>query len=317
MDTIPVLVVEDDESLRRLLVEVLQMEGFMATGVSSAEEALESFRCGQFDLVVTDIRLPGLNGLELMQGIKSMQPETVVIVVTASASLESAIIALRSGAFDYLMKPFGSLKGLSEAFQRAAEKILLGREDARQRAELRQREGSLERVSHLLLDLAFRDGLTGVYNSRYFKEFLQMEIARAPRHKHPFSLVFLDVDHFKSYNDTHGHIEGDRILCQIADLLVARFRRMDLVARYGGEEFVILLPETSAETALALAEETRRAISEHLFEGGEAQTGARITVSMGVASYPEDGSGAETLLRKADAALYRAKTEGKNCVRRG
>lgn len=314
MEKIPVLVVEDDDGLRRLLAEVLQAEGFLVTGVSSAEEALHSFGFGQFDLIVTDIRLPGINGLELIRRIKGMKPDIEVIVVTASASLECAVIALRSGALDYLLKPFGNLKVVSEAFQRAAEKILLAREDARKRAEVRRREDTLERVNRLLLDLAIRDGLTGLYNQRYFREFLEMEVARAPRRNHTFSLIFLDVDHFKTFNDTHGHIEGDRILCQIAELLLTRFRKMDLVARYGGEEFVILLPETPAETALALAEETRRAIADHPFEGGETQPAGRITVSMGVASFPGDGADADTLLRKADAALYQAKTGGRNRV---
>lgn len=318
MGKLPVLVVEDDEALRRLLAEILQNDGFMVTGASSAEEGLDLFRSGEFDLVVTDIRLPGMNGLELLGKIKKEQPETEVIVVTASASLESALIALRSGALDYLLKPFGSLKSVSEAFQRAATRILLAREDARQRSELRLREETLEKVNRLLVDLAIRDGLTGVYNVRYFREFLQMEIARAPRQSAPFSLIFLDVDHFKGYNDTYGHIEGDRILCQLAGLLLKRFRKMDLIARYGGEEFVILLPETSKDVAFTLAEETRRAIAEHPFEcGKEAVSKRRITASMGVASFPDDGEDPETLLRKADAALYRAKAEGRNCVRRG
>ncbi|MBC7961866.1 MAG: GGDEF domain-containing protein [Steroidobacteraceae bacterium] len=169
-------------------------------------------------------------------------------------------------------------------------------------------------MNETLLDLSIRDGLTGIYNHRYFQEFLAMELARSPRYDNGFPLLFLDIDHFKNYNDSHGHLDGDSLLCMFANVLAGRFRKMDLVARYGGEEFVILLLDITCREAQRLAEELRRLIEEYPFKGGETQPGGRITVSIGVASFPDHGPDAASLIRAADSALYDAKHRGRNKV---
>ena len=312
-----VLVVDDDEALQSIVKEVLVEEGYPVTTAGTGERALKLFKENPFHIVIVDIRLPGINGLDVLERIKELDPETEIIVITSYASLESSVFAMRAGAYDYLPKPFDDVSLISAVVGRAAEKVRLSKENRRLIEDLKQSRDDLERVNRILMDLAIRDGLTGLYNHRYFQEFLEMEIARSPRHGHPFSLIFMDVDHFKHYNDTHGHVDGDNVLRQVSEILRQRFRRMDLIARYGGEEFVILLPETPPEAAMDLAEETRGHIEEFVFEGEQTQPLGRLTASFGVASFPTDGKDADTLLRKADNALYRAKATGRNRVCKG
>jgi len=141
-----------------------------------------------------------------------------------------------------------------------------------------------------------------------------VEILRSKRHAKTFSLVFLDVDFFKQYNDTHGHLHGDAVLVALSKLLIAGLRKTDVAVRYGGEEFVLLLPETSKENAFALAGTIREKIAAHPFPGRETQPQGKVTVSMGIAAFPEDGSDSSTLLHRADEALYQAKNGGRNRV---
>lgn len=162
--------------------------------------------------------------------------------------------------------------------------------------------------------LAYRDELTGLRNFRFFKEFLGREIARSERYGDPLSLIVLDVDDFKGYNDSHGHEAGNRALAQIAALLSGSVRSVDLVARYGGEEFVLIVPSTPKVGARKLAEEARRRIEEAFAEHGQEWSGGPLTVSLGVATYPADGADAPALMRNADRALYLAKSQGKNQV---
>lgn len=161
---------------------------------------------------------------------------------------------------------------------------------------------------------ALTDGLTGLYNFRYFQRQLEFEIKRAQRYLHPLSLVMVDIDHFKHYNDCHGHSQGNVILEQIAALLRAYTRETNHVARYGGEEFVILLPETEARIAAKAAVRLRRMIQREPFPFQDEQPGGTLTASLGVASFPRDASGAEDLVQCADQALYRAKALGRNRV---
>jgi diguanylate cyclase (GGDEF)-like protein len=164
------------------------------------------------------------------------------------------------------------------------------------------------------LTTADRDGLTGLFNHRYLREALEVELARSRRHGHVFSLVLLDVDHFKHYNDTHGHLAGDEVLRGLGRIVLETNRITDLCARYGGEEFAILLPETGRAGVLVRAERMRRAVEEHPFPKRETQPLEKVTISLGCSCYPEDGQDAPTLIGRADEALYRAKQKGRNTV---
>lgn len=165
----------------------------------------------------------------------------------------------------------------------------------------------MERVS-------FTDPLTGVFNRRYFERFLKNEVARARRFNHTLSLAMLDVDHFKNFNDTLGHPAGDQLLRELADLLTATVRTTDIVARYGGEEFCVILPEISEDGALGFSERLRKVVASHDFRHGNIQPEGRVTISLGVATFPKDAHMVRDLIAKADAALYEAKRLGRNRV---
>ncbi len=307
-----ILVVDDEKSLRDLLTQVLSEAGYEVTAVESGEKALEAFRERPYPLVITDIRMAGMSGIELLQEIKRIHDPTQVVIMTSQASLDTAVQALRYGAYDYLMKPFDSLEIITALVDRAVEKIRLIEENRRLLEDLQHKNRELERINQIIKELAVRDGLTGLYNHRYFQEALGLEMARSHRHQRAFSLIFLDVDFFKLYNDTHGHVEGDRLLKTLAEILTDRLRFTDIVARYGGEEFVILLPETSKENARRLAESLLQCVAEYPFPGRETQPLGKVTVSMGLATFPDDGVEGAALVEHADAALYQAKRNGRN-----
>lgn len=163
--------------------------------------------------------------------------------------------------------------------------------------------------------LAITDGLTGLYNYRYFRKLLDMEFKRAIRYKRPLSQLMIDIDFFKHYNDTHGHLMGDEILRTVALLIKENCRDIDFVVRYGGEEFVVLFPETAIEEAYSIAERIRTSINDYPFINKHTQPNGALTVSIGIAGYPHDANDDIELINHADSALYTAKRSTRNCVR--
>lgn len=308
------LVVDDEETLRSVVSQVLSADGFLVAEAASGEEALEVFRAESHSVVITDIRMGGMSGIELLTAIKQHNPDTEVVIMTSHASLDSALIALRAGAYDYLVKPFESLDLISAVAGRAAEKARLVAQNRELLEKLKRANEGLQEANAVLQEMAVKDGLTSLYNHRYFQEALAQECARSKRYAKQCSVIFMDVDNFKMYNDTHGHPEGDKLLKTLAELMVKHVRSTDLAARYGGEEFVLLIPETSKDNAIRIAEGLRARIADYPFKGGETQPLGRVTISIGVASYPEDGSDAPSVISFADQLLYKAKHGGKNMV---
>jgi diguanylate cyclase (GGDEF)-like protein len=291
------------------------MDGHDPTEVASAEAALTAFRGGEpFPLVITDIIMGRMNGLELLREIKRIHHETLVVIMTSQASLEAATTALREGAYDFLVKPFDDLILISALVDRAREKLMLQARNQLLTEQLVGYTGELERLNKSLRDVAEKDWLTGLFNRRYLRRALDSEISRSMRHTRTFSLILLDVDHFKIYNDTHGHLAGDEVLRGVARILQEIGRTEHLCARYGGEEFVVLMPEANHKAALAAAERIRRAVEEYKFDERETQPEGAVTVSLGVATFPQDGPDGDALIGRADAALYHAKEKGRNCV---
>lgn len=165
-------------------------------------------------------------------------------------------------------------------------------------------------------DLAIRDGLTGLYNHRYFQEKLSEEIVKADRYKKDMSLILTDVDHFKKFNDTYGHQEGDKVLSGVSRILQETVRaKADTVARYGGEEFAVILPESDGNAAYDLGERIRKNVENHLFEY-EGKKIYRVTLSVGISSFPFDATEKRLLIQRSDQALYHAKENGRNCVKK-
>lgn len=165
-----------------------------------------------------------------------------------------------------------------------------------------------------LRQLSMSDRLTGLFNRAYFDERVAAEVSRASRHTHPLALAMIDVDHFKFFNDTHGHTAGDMALCAVANTLRRVFRRSDVVARYGGEEFVVLLPETDLEMATEKLEAIRRMVADTPVNIPKKKVQARLTISIGVSCLPDDGLMGDDLLNAADARLFEAKRSGRNRI---
>jgi len=314
MGDMDLLVVDDEETLRSVVSQVLTADGFNVAEAASGEEALDAFRQQSHPLVITDIRMGGMTGIQLLTEIKEQSPDTQVVIMTSHASLDSAITCLRAGAYDYLIKPFESLDLISAVAGRAAEKARLVAQNRELLAQLKKANEELQAANDVLKEIAVRDGLTALHNHRHFQEALALEIQRAKRYHSQCSIVFMDVDNFKIYNDTHGHPQGDRLLRTLAEILSSQLRSSDLAARYGGEEFVLMLPETPKEGAIKIAETLRQRVEAHDFPGGEKQPLGRVTISLGVACFPDDGDEPASVLEYADQGLYRAKHGGKNRV---
>ncbi|MFD1731837.1 GGDEF domain-containing protein [Deinococcus malanensis] len=175
---------------------------------------------------------------------------------------------------------------------------------------------SIMRSQAVLRELSMRDALTGLFNRREFQARLEGHLDQARRHGQPCSVLLLDVDHFKVVNDTYGHDVGDRVLQELAGLVSGVVRQTDVVARFGGEEIVALLPDTDEHVALVMGDRIREAVAAHHGFSAPDGTAFRITVSIGVASFPSDAPREDALIRAADQAMYAAKHSGRNRVAR-
>ena len=200
----------------------------------------------------------------------------------------------------------GEVGYLTQAFNRMVARLRKNRD------ELAAINQVMSQQNKELQELSVKDGLTGLHNRRHLMATLASETARAERHRHPFAVLMIDLDHFKRYNDTLGHPAGDRLLIRIAQIFKESIRAVDYAARYGGEEFLVLLPESPPEAALGVAERIRAMVATDTC-GGAHEQGA-VTVSIGIAVYPKSGHTAEALIARADAALYEAKRLGRNRV---
>jgi diguanylate cyclase (GGDEF)-like protein len=195
---------------------------------------------------------------------------------------------------------------LTEVFNDMVARLRQGRE------ELAAINKTLRKKNKELHELSITDSLTGLYNRKHLMETLDNEVARSKRHKHDFAVLVIDIDHFKEYNDTYGHLAGDEVLSRLASVFKKSVRSCDYVARYGGEEFILVLPEIGPEDGVKAAERIRKKVVKENFAGdGEPR---EVTVSVGVASYPKDGDDPQAIIRHADAALYKSKESGRNRV---
>ncbi len=302
------MVVDDIPANLQLLQTYLVSAGYDTRLAKNGEEALERVRERTPDLILLDVMMPKLDGFETCRILKrSHEIDFVpIIMVTALNELEDKIKGIEAGADDFITKPFNRLELLARVKSLLRVKQL--------HDQLQEKVKQLEQAKERLRELAVTDGLTGLYNYRYFKEYLDQEMRRAHRHQLFVSLLMLDIDFFKHYNDHHGHVAGDEVLRSIARLIRSNIRSIDVAARYGGEEFAIILPETNKRSAVFVAEKVRQLVERHVFAKQEEQPNNNLTVSIGVAAFPDDVRSAEELVRCADERLYRAKAAGRNCV---
>jgi diguanylate cyclase (GGDEF)-like protein len=294
-----ILVVDDDPMVLEIVVESIKLAGYDADACQDGQDALSKSAATEYDLILTDMKLPGLDGLSLIKRLKAGNSGTDVIVITGYGSIENAVECMRAGALDYIIKPF------------TVDQIQVAVRKALEHRELRRR--ALER--ELYKELSYLDPLTGVHNRRHFDEALAAEIGKASRHKTSLVLLMIDVDDFKKYNDLFGHQKGDEALKQLGQLFKSTCRVYDVITRYGGEEFAIIFPGAGSGNAVELAERVLHAVRDAPFEGESELPSGRFTVSIGAACYPDHGETARDLVRGADQALYDAKSDGKNMVR--
>jgi diguanylate cyclase (GGDEF)-like protein len=293
-----VLAIDDSREVLDLLAVRLRPEGLRLVTATSYDEGLALANEAQPDLILLDVDMPGATGLDLCRRLKSDATTVAipVIFLTGSSDIETKVHGFDLGAVDYVTKPF-----------HPAELR------ARVRAALR-----MKRAQDMLMQRAQVDALTGLRNRAYLDERLAEEIASSSRTGRPLSLVMIDLDLFKSLNDSYGHPFGDLVLQRVGDTLGRSIRPGDVACRYGGEELAVILPDTNIAGAHAMAERFREQIK--ALELSPRGKRVIVTASFGVAEALEVSSAgvelrATELVAAADAALYKAKREGRDCVR--
>jgi two-component system cell cycle response regulator len=296
-----VLLVEDNESDAEFVRRLLQELPLRLERISNGTDAVERCQSGKVDLMLLDILLPGLNGFEVCRQVKGSEKgrDLPIVVITCLEDMDSRLKCIELQADDFLVKPI-----VGRELQ-ARVKILL--EKKRQLDKLR---------SHYeeALNSAVVDWLTGLYNHGYFRKFLDLEIKKSLRQRYPVTLIMIDVDDFKAVNDAYGHPVGDVILKELAQVVRNSVRDVDLVARYGGDEFAVVLPYSDGPGALRVAQRIDEAVKAYSFSPDAPTRKAWLTVSMGVAGYPQDAVHVDGLIHSADQRLYTAKTRGKNQI---
>lgn len=303
-----ILVVDDDQFVLDMLKEILLAGQHLVFTATNAAKALQQLTPDAgIDLIISDMDMPGMSGLDLIRAIRKSNKTIPIIILTGNQEIRVAIEAMKKGANDYILKD----ENIEHTIVISVENVM---EMHRLRMENLRLVDDLARKNHELERLALLDGLTGVANRRYFDRMIQQEWSRALREQTQISIIMIDVDYFKKYNDAYGHQQGDFCLQQVAIALSAGLKRpSDFVARYGGEEFVAVLPDTGLQVAESLSEAMRENVLKLALDHKSSKVCPHVTVSLGVAcAIPGRESVHAELIKKADEALYAAKQDGRN-----
>ena len=285
-----VLIVDDALDTVEIIQTLLRYEGYEVLTAYTGEEGVTRMIVEKPDVVLMDINLPGIDGNEALRRVRKINPLVSVIMLTAYATLDNAVQALKDGASDFIKKPFEN-EHLIHIVNQCLEKY----------HTLMEKEKLEEEVRRLIIT----DDLTSLYNYRHFFKTLEAELTRMKRQKTSLSLLLFDLDSFKRYNDLKGHIEGDKVLRKVGEIVSRSIRfNVDSGFRYGGDEFAVILVGATADQALPIAERIRSSI-----EG----TFREITVSLGLSEFRNDFD-LESFVKSADEAMYAAKHSGGNRV---
>jgi two-component system, cell cycle response regulator len=297
-----VLIIDDSVSVRERIIKTLESFDIFAR-YYEASDGLEGFKkllSAPVDLVLCDLEMPRIDGFKFLSMLKARQDlqDVPVLILTGMNDRELKIKGLGQGASDYITKPFDPEELVARV------KVHL---------KIKNLQDDLKRSNELLLELSNTDHLTGLFNRRYMMDALEKEVQRSVRKGGQLALIMLDIDHFKSVNDTYGHLQGDIVLQRVATQLQKELRNYDCAARYGGEEFISILPDSSMKEALQVSERIRQSVQNLKFSG--ALSPLSVTASLGVACYPPSGvTSVDGFIKMADDALYRAKSNGRNRV---
>ena len=294
-----ILIVDDQRADIQLLELVLRTAGYAhVTPTSDPRAVCALHRENHYDLILLDLQMPGMDGFEVMEGLKAIEADGYLSVLAVTAQPDHKLRALQCGAKDFVSKPFD----LAEVLMRVHNLL-----------EVRLLHEAARSHGDMLESLALHDQLTGLANRRLLADRMAMAMAHARRNKSAMALVYLDLDGFKQINDTLGHGAGDTLLKMVAKRLVETVREEDTVARSGGDEFILVLWHIGGPNyADTVARKVIEALSQPFDIEGNIVT---ITTSAGVAIYPVHGEDGDTLTKSADQALYEAKRAGKNLHR--
>lgn len=291
-----VVVVEDEADIRELISYILESRGYQTISFENPVKAMAHLASHPVDIIVSDVMMPEMDGIEFCSQIKNKNKNTYFILLTAKGEKSDVTNGLNIGADDYIIKPFDFTEFIARV--KAGERIV-------------KNHKRLVYLNEQLEKMADTDGLTRLKNRRYFITHAQKELNRARRYNHTLAVLMIDIDHFKTINDTYGHLTGDLVLKKLARVLTKHARESDIISRYGGEEFVILIPETNPRKAYFTAEKLRKVIEKTDFTVDKNTIS--VTVSIGLAlKTPSNDHTLETLIDKADKALYQAKNSGRN-----
>ncbi len=315
-DDLPrILVIEDDLDTAALVLETLA--DYFGTGctthVDNAADA-KAIDTTQFDLVLSDMNLPDGNGLDIMHHLLQQRPDLPIVFVTGENILGNAIQAIRDGAYDYVVKAGDYLFSIPVVVEKNLELWRIKQENEQLQNQLAEKNQQLEQAVERLETVASTDPLTGLANRRSINKAMDDRFAEAGRSGDDLAVLMMDLDGFKGVNDTAGHPVGDQVLVVAAQAIRDNCRQYDVAGRFGGDEFILILPDTSAGEAAAVAE---RILSDF---NGAAEAVCRdadyhdpVSMSAGLATLHETGiTSAEMLMAGADRALYAAKDAGKH-----
>ena len=282
-----ILVVENSPQTLHIIRNIFKDAGYDVITAPDGREGLKILHDSPVDLIISAVLLPEMDGLEFCKKVRESSTTDTIpfIFLSAQGSLEDKQSAFREGADDYITKPFEPNDLLLRA------------------------EAGLKRAERYLAE-AYTDALTGLNNRRYFDKKLAEMMAHSTRYGETFCLAMLDVDLFKDFNDSFGHVAGDRALKHIATIIIENIRESDTHARFGGEEFTVLLPSTDKKSAINFMDRLRQRISEtEMVDEGKKHL---FTISIGIAQFPDDSEIQDELIKCADEALYESKSKGRN-----
>lgn len=294
-----ILAVDDDPESLRIVKKALEWDGYQIETAVSGEEAITKIMKWAPNLVLLDVSMPGLNGIQTLQFLRSSPEYISTIFLSGQSNTEDVIRGLDAGADDYICKPFNPVELL-----------------ARIRTHLRIKDirDELARANARLKELVDIDDLTGLFNMRSLYQKLDFELERAARYQRSIAVIMMDMDHFKTVNDENDHLFGSFVLTQVGKIIRENMRKVDFAARYGGDEFLIVLTEINHKGAMIFAERLQQVISKFEFKNDRHQKSLTASLGMAITVPGTRNADARSVVRAADKALYRAKELGRNRV---